>query len=72
MVLAPHPSPERPYEVVLTYSDGEKRMREVYRIDPQMWVMVEGDVFEDGMRVDHVAFSEIRLDAGVPDSVFRL
>jgi outer membrane lipoprotein-sorting protein len=70
--LEPHLRPEAPFEVVLTYRDAGKSMREVYGIDPRLWVMVEGEVFEDGTRVDHVTFQDIRLNTGVAESWFRL
>jgi outer membrane lipoprotein-sorting protein len=70
--LAPRGEEQAPYEVSLSYTDGEKRMREIYRIDPRLWVMVEGEVYEDEVRVDHVVFREIKLNTGVEDRWFKL
>ena len=72
LALAPRPSSEAPYELVVTYLDQGTAVREVYRIDPQRWVMSEGEVFEDGMRVDHIVFRDIRLDTGVAEKWFKL
>jgi hypothetical protein len=54
------------------YSEQGRRYREVYRIDPHLWVMLEGRVYEDDVLVDHVRFRDIHLDTGVKDSWFRL
>jgi len=63
---------EAPHEVVVTYPHEGKAMREVYRIDPKLWVMVEGSVYEDEVRVDLIRFREIRLDPGLEDRWFKL
>lgn len=72
VTLSPHPDAEKPYELLLTYPEAGHRVREIYHFDPHLWVMVDGDVFEDQVRVDHVAFREIRLNPGLKDSLFRL
>lgn len=72
MTLAPRASPDLPYEVVVTYPTEGNRMREVYRIDPKLHVLVEGDIFENEVRVDHIAFREIQLDTGLSDGTFKL
>ena len=35
-------------------------------------VIVDGAVEEDGVRVEHVAFADIKLDTGVPETWFKL
>jgi outer membrane lipoprotein-sorting protein len=65
------------YEIELTYdtpaagTQRARHMRELYRVDAQLWVMVSGDVFEDGVRVEHVTFRDIRLNPGRDDGWFR-
>jgi len=71
-VLATRAGAQAPYELVLTYHDAGKSIREVYRIDPRLWVMTEGEVYEDHLRVDHVVFRDVRLNSGVSDRWFRL
>ena len=61
-----------PYELVVTYPSGGKQYREVTRIDPGLWVMVEGHVYEENVLVDHVRFSEIQVNTGLTDNFFRL
>jgi len=70
--LAPARDAAGPYELVLTCGDAAKRRREVYRIDREQWVLVEGDVLEDDARVDHVTFRAIRFNPGRPERWFRL
>lgn len=70
--LAPHPDPSAPWQVVVAYPNLGKSMREIYWIDPQQWVIVEGAVYEDEVRIEHVVFREIKLDTGKADSWFRL
>jgi hypothetical protein len=65
-------SADAPYELTVSYTEAQQPMREVYRIDPQRWVLLEGDVFEGETRVDHVRFYEIKLDTGVRDGWFKL
>jgi hypothetical protein len=72
VTLAPHPDPNAPYALTLTYSEGGKPMRELYAIDPHDWFMVEGDVYEAGARVDHVLFRDVKLNPGLKDSWFKL
>lgn len=71
-VLAPRASADAPYQIQLSYPDLGKRIREVYSFDPHQWVIVEGAVYEDDVRVEHVLFREIKLDTGVADSWFKL
>jgi hypothetical protein len=72
VVLAPHPNPGSPFEVVLTYPDLGRSVREVYSVDPHRWVIVEGAVYEDQTRVEHVVFRDIKLDTGIGEEWFRL
>jgi outer membrane lipoprotein-sorting protein len=72
IVLAPHPNPNAPYQVVVTYPDLGKSIREVYALDPHQWVIVEGELYEDNVRVEHVVFRDIKLDTGVAPDWFRL
>ena len=60
------------YEVVVTYPSGGKQYREIMRIDPSLWAMVEGHVYEENVPVDHVRFYDIRLNTGLTDNFFRL
>lgn len=60
------------YEVAVTYTQGGTVMRQVYRIDPNRWVLIEADVFEDVVRVDHILFRDIRINTGIGDRWFRL
>ena len=71
-VLAERRDARQPYNIVVTFRDGAKQMREEYRIDSQSWIMTEGDVFENGVRVDHVAFQDIHLNTGVGEGWFKL
>jgi outer membrane lipoprotein-sorting protein len=71
-LLSPHPQPDAPYELVVRYHTEGKAMREIYRIDPRLWVMTEGQVFEDETRVEHIVFSDIKLNTGVSDGWFKL
>lgn len=72
ITLAPHPDPGSPYRVVVTYPDLGKSVREIYSLDPQRWLMIEGEVDEDNARVEHVIFRDIKLDTGLADSFFHL
>jgi outer membrane lipoprotein-sorting protein len=64
--------PGAPYEVVLTYPEGARQMREVFRIDPKEWVLLEGVMWEDGVQVSSVHFREFRFDTGAEDKFFKL
>ncbi len=46
-------------------------LRDVWAIDPGEWLLSSGDVYDGTTRVDHVEFSELRLDAGLKESWFR-
>jgi outer membrane lipoprotein-sorting protein len=70
--LQPRLQPDDPYDLVLTYADGGKAIREVYRIEARRWVMMQGDVYENEVRVHHIVFRDIRLNTGVKDSWFKL
>jgi hypothetical protein len=70
--LAPRASDEAPYLVTVTYTDKGLRMRETFRIDPMRWIMLEGEVFEEDVRVDHIVFREAHLDVGTSERFFRL
>jgi outer membrane lipoprotein-sorting protein len=72
IALAPHEDPNSPYQVQLSYPDRGMRVREVYSLDPHQWIIVEGAVYEDDTRVEHVTFQEIKLDTGLNDGWFRL
>ena len=72
VALAPHPDSGTPFVVVVTYSYLGKSVREVYSVDPHRWVIVEGAVYEDETRVEHVVFRDIKLDTGREDGWFRL
>lgn len=61
-----------PYQLTLRYVDSGKQIREEYRFDPEQWVLVLADFFEDEERVDHVLFRDIRLDPGLEPKFFRL
>jgi hypothetical protein len=70
--LAPHLNPGSPYQVVVTYADLGKSVREVYSLDPHQWVIVEGALYEDGVLVEHVVFRDIKFDTGMAEGWFRL
>lgn len=61
-----------PYQVQIAYPDQGKRVREIYSVDPQRWVIVEGELEEDGVRVEHLVFEDIKLDTGVETPWFKL
>ncbi len=71
-VLSRRTSSDAPYEIVLTYTRDGHATREYYRFDPRLWVLLEHDMYEDEVHVDHTRFSEIRLNPGLKDSWFRL
>jgi outer membrane lipoprotein-sorting protein len=70
--LAPRDTSDAPYLVTLTSTEHGTRVKETYRIDPTRWTMLEGEVFENDVRVDHIVFRDVTLDAGTPDKFFRL
>jgi outer membrane lipoprotein-sorting protein len=72
VVLAPRADARTPYQVTVTYPNLGKAVREVYSVDPERWLIVEGAVYEDETRVEHVLFREIKLDTGVKEQWFRL
>jgi outer membrane lipoprotein-sorting protein len=71
-LLTPRTDPNSPYELVVSYAEAGKPVREVYRVDPRLWVPVEGEVSEDNVQVEHVVFREIKLDTGIPENWFHL
>ena len=70
--LAPQTSPDAPYRVVVTYPDLGKKVLEIYSLDPHQWIILEGEMFEDNVRVEHVVFRDVKLDTGVAADWFRL
>lgn len=72
ITLEAHPDSNSANRVVITYPDLGKSMREIYSLDPQEWVIVEGALWEDGVLVEHVVFRDIRLNPGLTDSFFKL
>ena len=73
LTLEPRPAnTAAPYVLVVTYSEGGKNYREFTRIDPSLWVMVSGDVYEGVVLVDHVEFRDIHFNTGLTDGFFRL
>jgi outer membrane lipoprotein-sorting protein len=71
-VVAPRAMPTAPYQVVVTYSDQGKAVREVYSLDSRDWLIVEGEMYLDNVRVEHVVFREIKVDTGLTDAGFHL
>jgi outer membrane lipoprotein-sorting protein len=72
VVLAPRPDTNSPYRVVVTYPSLGKSVREVYSLDPREWVIVEGELYEDQTRVEHIVFRNIKFDTGISTGWFRL
>lgn len=70
--IAPRPSREAPYEVVISFEREGKQCREHYRVDPRLWVLTEAEMWENGQRVDQIRFSEVVLNSGVEEEFFRL
>lgn len=71
LTLAERPD-ATPHQLTLRYVEAGKRMREEYRIDPELWVLTEAVCFEDEVCVDRVTFRDIRLDPGLEPKFFRL
>lgn len=65
-------SASSPYVVQVSYADQGKRVKETYSVDPQRWVIVEGELEEDGLRVEHLVFQDVKLDTGVGVAWFKL
>jgi len=57
---------------VLTYPRLGRSIREVYTLDSDRWIIIEGAVYEDAARVEHVVFRDVKLNTGVADARFRL
>lgn len=72
ITLTPPAGSAGSYEVTVAFPQDGKRVREVYRIDPARWTLVEADVFEDETRVDHILFRDVKLDTGLEDRWFRI
>jgi len=64
--LAPQMTPDAPYRVVVTYPDLGKKVLEVYSLDPYQWIILEGEMFEDDVRVEHVVFRDVKLVCQAP------
>jgi hypothetical protein len=58
--------------VVVSYPDLGKAVREVYSFDPERWIIVQGELYEDNVRMERVVFREIKLDTGVEEKWFKL
>lgn len=56
----------------LTCSNLGKSVREAYSLASYRWPIVEGAVYEDETRVEHVVFQGIQLDTGMAVGSFRL
>lgn len=61
-----------PYEVWVTYTLDGHAMRDVLRFDPTQWSLVGTEIYEDGVRVDQMLFTAIKLNPGLDDRFFRL
>jgi outer membrane lipoprotein-sorting protein len=72
IALAPRQDPNSLCRVVVTYPDLGKSVREVYSLDPRQWIIVEGELCEGDVRVEHVVFRDIKFDTGVAPAFFRL
>jgi outer membrane lipoprotein-sorting protein len=58
-------------EVQYKAPEGDHSLRDVWSIDPQSWLLVSGDVYDDTQRVDHFEISDLRLDRGLTESWFH-
>ena len=72
IIVEPRSDPTAPHLVSLSSPADGKDVREVYTIEPQRWIMVEGSTYEGDARVEHVLFQDVKLDTGVEDGWFRL
>lgn len=72
ITLAPHPDPNAPYQVVVSYPDLGKSVREVYSLDAHQWTVVEGALYENNTLMEHVVFRDVKLDTGLTDAYFKL
>jgi outer membrane lipoprotein-sorting protein len=61
-----------PYEVVLTYPEGGKQVRELYQFDPELMVLTRNQVWENGTLVDTTVFRDVKLNVGLDEKLFRL
>jgi hypothetical protein len=50
---------------------SDRFLRDVWAVDLGEWLLAWGDVFDGQTRVDHVEFSQIRVDQGTKASWFR-
>ena len=71
VTVAPRARADALYDVVLSYQEEGKGVREVYRIDPQLWSLTAAEILEDGVRVSSATFSETKIDSGLKDDWFR-
>ncbi len=46
-------------------------LRDVWTINPSEWLLTSADIFDGETRVDHVEFTEVRLNTGLKDDWFR-
>ena len=59
-------------EATVLFAQGEHKIRETYRVDAQTWLPVLGDVYEDDVRVDHLAYHDVNPAPNLDDNWFRL
>jgi outer membrane lipoprotein-sorting protein len=64
------PARDACYELSQTYTEGDRRFRVVYRIEPDSWLLTEGRLYEDDVEVERVAFRDIRINTGIEDDWF--
>lgn len=69
--LTSRPEATGPYEVVVVYREGERVLREAYRFDPDLWILTEGEIYENELLVDRVVFRNVRLNPGLEEQWFR-
>jgi hypothetical protein len=50
---------------------SDRFLRDLWAVDEGEWLLASGDVFDGETRVDHVEFSQIRVDQGTPESWFH-
>jgi outer membrane lipoprotein-sorting protein len=72
MTLAQAGGGETPHTVALSFNDGGRKVRELYRIDPGAWTLTGGEVYEDGALVEQFTVRDLKVNTGVPEKWFRL
>lgn len=60
------------HEIVLTYSQNGKNVREIFRVASDTWTLMEGQMWEDNTLVDSVRFRDFRFDSGLNERLFAL